>query len=100
MEQARPQLAQGKVADYIRNSQGQSYLARGICPGIRRPGYSVCDAEVYFTLQSIEKVFALIFALELVGEDRLFELVGMEPSSALCELTTLGEFSEKTQQSC
>ncbi|NLK02023.1 MAG: glutaminase A [Clostridiaceae bacterium] len=97
VEQARPQLAQGKVADYIPElSKVNPTLLGASVLELGGQEYSAGDAEVYFTLQSIEKVFALIFALELVGEDRLFELVGMEPSGApFSELTTLGEFSEK-----
>ncbi len=95
--ETRTKLNRGKVADYIPelskidpNLLGISIIELG---GIK---YNAGDYDCYFTLQSIEKIFALIYALDLVGEADLFNLVGMEPSGApFSELSTLGEFSEK-----
>ncbi|HHV42850.1 MAG TPA: glutaminase A [Clostridiaceae bacterium] len=97
IEQARPVLARGKVADYIPElSKVDPDLLGVTVVDLNGETISSGDTNVYFTLQSIEKVFALIFALELAGADRVFELVGMEPSGApFSELSTLGEFSAK-----
>lgn len=97
IEHARPHLKSGKTADYIPELAKVDPELLGVTV-VELGGREISsgNADFYFTLQSIEKVFALIFALDLVGEDTLFELVGMEPSGApFSELATLGEFSEK-----
>jgi glutaminase len=42
--------------------------------------YSVGQAELEFTIQSISKAFAYCMALEIYGREKVFEHVGVEPS--------------------
>ncbi len=75
-----PMLGQGKVADYI------PALA---CVEPRQFGIAICDnegnvytvgdAEVPFSIQSISKVFNLVLAINHYG-DGLWDRVGCEPS--------------------
>ncbi|NLB09311.1 MAG: glutaminase, partial [Clostridiales bacterium] len=65
LEQARPQLAQGKVADYIPELSKVDPTLLGVSVlELGGQEHFAGDADVYFTQQSIEKVFALMFALE------------------------------------
>ncbi len=94
---ARQFLPQGKVADYIPELAKADASHLGIC--VVDPAgqlFSSGDYEVPFTMQSIGKVFSLLMALEVFGQEKVFAKVGMEPSGApFSELTTLGEFSQK-----
>ncbi len=75
-----PRLGEGKVADYIpqlaKVDPHQFGLAVSTTDG---RVYSVGDADVPFSIQSISKVFTLTLALGKVGEG-LWKRVGREPS--------------------
>ncbi|MBY5992612.1 glutaminase B [Ferrimonas balearica] len=81
LDEVRPLLGSGKVADYI------PALAR--VPG-NKLGIAVCSAEggvisagdchEPFSIQSISKVFALVQAMMLYPEEELWQRVGKEPS--------------------
>ncbi len=81
LEEVRPLLGQGKVADYI--------PALAQVPSDKL-GIAVCSAEggvigagdwhEPFSIQSISKVFALVQAMMLYSEEELWARVGKEPS--------------------
>lgn len=71
----------GKVASYIPELAKGNKQALGIHM-IDATGneYSTGNTDTYFTVQSISKVFTLLLALMDVGEDEVFNRVGMEPT--------------------
>ncbi len=79
-QEALPNIATGKVADYIpalgRVNADQFGMAVLTNEGEM---YSVGDADVPFSIQSISKVFGLTLAMQLQGEE-LWTRVGREPS--------------------
>lgn len=79
-EEIRPLLGRGKVADYIpalaRVQPGQFGMALETLDG---RSFSVGDAQVPFSVQSIAKVWAVALALRATGDD-LWARVGREPS--------------------
>ena len=95
--EARTVLSQGKVADYIPELKKAPAEQLGIVlTDLEGHIYASGDTEQPFTIQSIVKVFALLYALEHLGPDQVFEKVGMEPSGAsFMEMTTLSDFSNK-----
>ena len=97
VKEARAILPQGKVADYIPELKKAKSDQLGIVlTDLDGNIFASGDTEQAFTMQSIVKVFALIYALETLGEDVVFEKVGMEPSGAsFMEMTTLSDFSNK-----
>ena len=97
VKEARAILPQGKVADYIPELKKAKSDQLGIVlTDLDGNIFASGDTEQAFTMQSIVKVFALIYALETLGEDVVFEKVGMEPSGAsFMEMTTLSDFSDK-----
>ena len=74
-------VPQGKVADYIPELSKADPNALGLCI-FTNDGQSVyCgDVETRFTIQSICKVISLATALQVVGFDKVFSKVLMEPS--------------------
>lgn len=71
----------GAVADYIPELRKANPADFGIA--IATAGgelYSVGDAEVPFTIQSVSKAFAFCLALEIAGPQRVMSRVGVEPS--------------------
>ncbi len=71
----------GKVATYIPELAKVKHDALGVCiVDDNRNIYKSGDFDTSFTMQSISKVFALIMALELLGEEKVFSLVGVEPT--------------------
>lgn len=78
---ARPYVKDGKVADYIpalayanqHDIAVAIYNLDGYC-------YSAGDDEQTFTIQSISKVLTLAYVLTHIGEEEVFERVGMEPT--------------------
>jgi glutaminase len=79
-EEIRPYVGQGKVADYIPalaevDSQ-QFGMTLTLFDGTQ---YSVGDADVPFSIQSISKVFTFTLALDAYGYE-LYKRVGREPS--------------------
>lgn len=81
LDEVRPLLGQGKVADYI------PALA---CVPADRLGIAVCtvegelftagDASEPFSIQSISKALSLTLALTLYQEEEIWARVGKEPS--------------------
>jgi len=78
--QVRPLTAQGRVATYIpalsRVPQDHFAIAVTTKGGEE---FAAGDADVPFSIQSVSKVFNLVFALDLLGDD-LWRRVGREPS--------------------
>ncbi len=72
---------EGKVASYIPELTNTDANGLGICL-IDEEGevYKCGNFTTQFTMQSISKVIALIMALELLGEERVFSRVGVEPT--------------------
>lgn len=94
---ARTFLPQGKVANYIPELAKADASQLGICV-VNQEGqlFAAGNFTTPFTMQSVGKVFALLMAQEIFGQEHVFTKVGMEPSGAgFSELTTLGEFSDK-----
>lgn len=81
MELGRRHIPEGKCADYI-PELGHADPARLGLSIYTRSGerWSLGDTDKRFTIQSISKVISLAVALEVVGFDRVFDRVGMEPS--------------------
>ncbi|OEH93908.1 glutaminase A [Bacillus solimangrovi] len=78
---ARHWTQKGKVADYIPALAKANQAALAV--SIYEPGkhcFSAGEVEHKFTLQSISKVLALAVALEDIGEEAVFEHIGMEPT--------------------
>ena len=79
-EQVRPLSAQGRVATYIPalSRVPPDHFAMAVAT---KDGevFTAGDADVPFSIQSVSKVFNLVFALDLVGDD-LWRRVGREPS--------------------
>lgn len=81
VEQARPLLGQGKVADYIPALAKISGNKLGIA--VTTPDGVTIGAGDYlepFSIQSISKVFSLTLALTLYEEEEIWQRVGKEPS--------------------
>ena len=78
--QVRPLTAQGRVATYIpalaRVPSDQFAMSLVTADGEE---FAAGDADTPFSIQSVSKVFNLIFALDIVGDD-LWRRVGREPS--------------------
>ncbi len=71
----------GKVASYIPELQKADRNAFGICVVDNdKEIYTNGNCDTLFTMQSISKVIALVMALELWGEERVFSQVGVEPT--------------------
>lgn len=80
LNQVRPLLGQGAVADYIpalANVNGNK-LGIALCD-IHGNVYSAGDADEPFSIQSISKVLSLTLAFNIYGE-ALWQKVGREPS--------------------
>ncbi|RLV61024.1 glutaminase [Parashewanella curva] len=75
-----PLIGQGKVADYIPalGAVDSNQFGIAICSNDGEI-YTLGDAHKPFSIQSISKVFNLILALELKGEE-LWTRIGREPS--------------------
>ena len=81
LEQARPLLSKGAVADYIPELGKANPNGLGICIFTNDGQRVRCgDTETRFTIQSICKVISLSTALQCLGPDRVFSKVLMEPS--------------------
>ena len=76
----QPRIGEGKVADYIPELAKIDPAQFGLSVvTVDGKVYSVGDAAVPFSIQSISKVFMLTLALGKVGEG-LWKRVGREPS--------------------
>lgn len=87
----------GELATYIPELAKANPQDLGIC--LKTCKDESFTAGIYnkkFTIQSIAKVAALLLALKHCGSEKVFSIVGMEPSGApFSEFTTLGDFSNK-----
>ncbi|WAA13877.1 glutaminase A [Fervidibacillus halotolerans] len=81
IDEVRSITALGKVANYIPAlADGRKTdLAVSVCT-IDGQYFQAGTVEKSFTLQSISKVLALAFVLDIKGEEEVFSKVGMEPS--------------------
>ena len=76
----KPVIGQGKVASYIPELASVSPHQFGMAVvGIDGQVHTVGDARVPFSIQSISKLFTLVMALQLEGEN-VWHRVGREPS--------------------
>jgi len=80
LDDARPLLGKGKVADYIPAlaEVSPNYLAMAVLTNDGKL-YSAGDVDVPFSIQSISKVLALTVAMDIYG-DELWDFVRREPS--------------------
>jgi len=78
---ARPQIYQGEVATYIPELAKANPQHLGACV-MTTDGECLTagDWEQEFSIQSIGKTISLILALQLVGREKVFSKVGVEPS--------------------
>ncbi len=80
LEEIRPFLTEGKVADYIpalaEVDPKQFAMSLTLFDGTQ---YSVGDADTLFSVQSISKVFSFTLALKYYSTD-LYKRIGREPS--------------------
>ncbi len=71
----------GRVASYIPELQKADKNALGVCIVTKdQKIYTSGACDTLFTMQSISKVVALLLALELLGEEKVFKHVGVEPT--------------------
>lgn len=81
-DEIRPLAGQGKQADYIPELAKVDPDQFGMSlETISTEKYSIGDADVRFSIQSISKVFSLALCFSVVG-DELWKRVGKEPSGA------------------
>lgn len=79
-ECARKKLGQGKVADYIPALARVDNHRFGIAVcDLNGRVYKTGDADISFSIQSISKLFTLIQAMQIYGDD-LWQGLGREPS--------------------
>ena len=80
VDQVRPLLGRGKVADYIPALAEVPAERLGIAVmGVDGSLYTAGDAAEPFSIQSISKVFSLVQAIQHSGED-IWQRLGHEPS--------------------
>ena len=80
IEQVRPLLGQGKVADYIPALAEVPAAQLGIAVfGVDGSLHTAGDADKAFSIQSISKVFSLVQAIQHSGE-AIWQRLGHEPS--------------------
>ena len=81
LDQVRPLLGKGKVADYIPALEEVSgnKLGIAICT-VDGEFFSAGDAAERFSIQSISKVLSLTLAMGRYDEDEIWQRVGKEPS--------------------
>lgn len=80
-EEAKTHISEGKVATYIPELGKVDPNQLGFCL-YRLDGekFSIGDCEERFTIQSISKILSICVALEMIGPDKVFQIVGAEPS--------------------
>lgn len=81
LQQVRPLIGQGKVADYIPALAEVSAdkLGIAVCT-LDGEIFQAGDADERFSIQSISKVLSLTLALSRYGEQEVWQRVGKEPS--------------------
>lgn len=81
LDYAAGAIGQGKVADYIPALALADPKHLGMTVMLMDgTSFSSGDAEVKFTLQSVVKVFALVYALRELGQGTVLSTVGVEPT--------------------
>lgn len=80
VDESRPYIAGGKVADYIPELGHANPAVLGVTVAQPDSIVSAGDCDTAFTLQSISKVISLMIALLDHGPKKVFAKVGMEPS--------------------
>ena len=86
LDEVRPLIGLGKVADYIPALADVPADQLGIAVyGNDGSAYCAGDADTLFSVQSISKVFSLVQAIEHGGES-IWERLGHEPSGQPFEL--------------
>ncbi|MGC4120571.1 MAG: glutaminase A [Myxococcales bacterium] len=80
IEEVRPLLAAGKVADYIPALAEADGASIGVALTTAQGEHCSGDARVRFTVQSVSKVLSLAYVLAEVGEEAVFGRVGKEPT--------------------
>lgn len=81
LEEVRPLLAAGRVADYIPALAEASPESIGLAVTTADgEHFAAGDARARFTVQSVSKVLSLAYVLKEVGEDAVFGRVGKEPT--------------------
>lgn len=79
--QARQVLGEGRVASYIPELAKADPSNLGACVLLKDgTEYGIGDYNIPFTMQSISKTFSLIQALQTAGYEKVFSIVGMEPT--------------------
>lgn len=80
LQQVRPLIGQGKVADYIPAlaSVDGSKLGIAICT-VDGQYYQAGDAQERFSIQSISKVLSLVVAMRHYPEEEIWQRVGKDP---------------------
>lgn len=77
----RPLFSEGRVADYIPELGKATPDALGVSlVTVEGEQYSAGDFDYRFTIQSISKIVSLALALVEVGEDMVFNWVGVDPT--------------------
>jgi glutaminase len=80
-DEVKPFATTGKVADYIPKLSGAPLNKFGMAvQTLAGETFSTVDAEEYFSIQSISKIYCLIIALQFAGEKELWRRIGREPS--------------------
>lgn len=97
LEYGRKYISQGKVATYIPELGKVDKNLLGVSIStLDGKSYHVGDWQNEFTIQSISKTMALIFALEKFGQDLVFSKVGMEasgdPFNSMVKLETKSKY--------
>ena len=81
LEQVRPLLGQGKVADYIPALAKVSGTKLGIAIStVNGEHYQAGDADERFSIQSLSKVLSLTVAMNHYDEGEIWTRVGKDPS--------------------
>jgi glutaminase len=81
VDQVRPLLGRGKVADYIPALAAVSGNKMGIAIStVNGEHYKAGDADERFSIQSISKVLSLVVAMNHYGEEEIWQRVGKDPS--------------------
>lgn len=80
-EKAKGRIGIGKVADYIPELAKNDKNLLGVTILTKEGDYhEIGDSNFKFTIQSVSKPIILIHALEAFGFDKVFSVVGMEPT--------------------
>lgn len=79
-QEVLPLIGQGKLADYIPElaHANPNHFGVSLCKN-NGDEFTLGDADTYFTIQSISKVFTFVLAYKLLG-DKLWNRLGREPS--------------------